>query len=172
ASTITSMLPDVALAPSAVSVVAAIRPASQPTLRHASRARSGSRSTITGTSSPGVCGTCDRNIEPNLPAPISATRTGLPAVRRALSRRYKFMWVVRLDWACPGHGAAFFTLLRRAGTHAGRRKSVGPGSAAHHFMLRSVRGTNVVLLRGLPLHPRQPQQRVILYRLDRREIAM
>ena len=36
---------------------------------------------MTGTSSPGVCGTCDRNIEPNLPAPISATRTGLPAAR-------------------------------------------------------------------------------------------
>ena len=39
---------------------------------------------MTGTSSPGVCGTCDRNIEPNLPAPISATRTGLPAACRAL----------------------------------------------------------------------------------------
>jgi hypothetical protein len=86
ASTITSMLPVVALAPSAVKLVAAILAVSQPTVRQASRARSGSRSTITGTSSPGVCETCDRNIEPNLPAPISATRTGFPAARRALSR--------------------------------------------------------------------------------------
>src|SRR6202011_1373331 len=98
-----------------------------------------------------------------LPAPISATRTGLPVARRALSKRCKFMGVIRLDWAWPGRGAAFFTMLRRDGTHAGRRKSVGPGSAAHHFMLRSVRGTNVALLRGLPLHPRQTQQRVILH---------
>ena len=62
------------------------RRASQPTVRHASRARSRSRSTMTDTSSPGVCGTCDRNIEPNFPAPISATRTGLPAAARALRR--------------------------------------------------------------------------------------
>src|ERR1700722_4085670 len=91
ASTITSILSPVALAPSAVKVVADIRASSQPTVRQASRARSGSRSTMTGTSRPGVCGTCDRNIEPNLPAPISATRTGFPAARRALSRRCRFM---------------------------------------------------------------------------------
>src|SRR5450759_3613807 len=76
ASTITSMWPDVAFAPSAVNVVAPIRAASQPTVRQASRARSGSRSTITGTSSPGVCGTCDRNIEPNFPALIGAGKFG------------------------------------------------------------------------------------------------
>jgi hypothetical protein len=63
-------------------VVAAIRASSHPTVRQASRARSGSRSTITGTSRPGVCGTWERNIEPNFPAPISATRTGFPAARR------------------------------------------------------------------------------------------
>jgi len=38
ASTITSILPDVALAPSSVNVVAAIRSLSQPTVRQASRA--------------------------------------------------------------------------------------------------------------------------------------
>jgi len=86
ASTITSIWPEVAFAASAVKVVAAIRSASQPTVRQASRARSGSRSTMTGTSSPGVCGTCARNIEPNFPAPIRATRTGFPAARRALRR--------------------------------------------------------------------------------------
>jgi len=78
---------EVAFVASAVNVVAAISSSSQPTVRQASRARCGSRSTITGTSSPGVCGTCDRNIEPNLPAPISATRTGFPAAWRALRRR-------------------------------------------------------------------------------------
>ena len=34
---------------------------------------------------PGVVGTWDRNIEPNLPAPIRPTRTGLPGSRRAAS---------------------------------------------------------------------------------------
>ena len=41
---------------------------------------------------------------------------------------------------CPGRGAAFFTLLRRAGTH-GYASILDPGSAAHPFALRSVRGT-------------------------------
>ena len=86
ASTTTSMLPTSAFVPSAVNVVVATRSTSQPTVRQASRARCGSRSTMTGISRPGVCGTCDRNIEPNLPAPISATRTGLPAARRTLSK--------------------------------------------------------------------------------------
>jgi hypothetical protein len=33
--------------------------------------------------------------------------------------------------SCPGRGAAFFTLLRRAGTYLNAR-TVDPGSAAHH----------------------------------------
>ena len=70
ASTITSISPAVAFAASAVNVVALIRASSQPTVLQASVARCGSRSTMTGTSSPGTCGTCDRNIEPNFTAPI------------------------------------------------------------------------------------------------------
>ena len=91
ASTTTSISSDVALLLSAMKFVAEIRASSQPTVRQASLARCGSRSTMTGTSRPGVCGTCDRNIEPNLPAPISATRTGLPAARRALRRWERFI---------------------------------------------------------------------------------
>ena len=47
--------------------------------------------------------------------------------------------------ACPGRGAAFFTLLRRAGTVPSAGALYGPGSAAHRFAksyaLRCVRGT-------------------------------
>jgi len=47
--------------------------------------------------------------------------------------------------SCPGRGAAFFTLLRRAGTHFACPGHIGPGSAAHHAAksgaLRSIRGT-------------------------------
>jgi hypothetical protein len=48
--------------------------------------------------------------------------------------------------SCPGRGAAFFTLLRRAGTHGDAECTMGPGSAAHHAAkcgaLRSIRGTH------------------------------
>ncbi len=46
-----------------------------------------------------------------------------------------------LKLSCPGRGAARSTLLRRAGTHFDIEFSVSmdPGSAAHHFVLRSVR---------------------------------
>jgi hypothetical protein len=60
---------------------------SQPTLRQALRARSGSRSAMTETSSPAIIGTWFRNIDPNLPAPISPTRTGRPAAARCCNRR-------------------------------------------------------------------------------------
>jgi uncharacterized protein (DUF849 family) len=43
------------------------------------------------TSSPGVVGTCARNIEPNLPAPISAVRTGRPASHRAAKSLERFI---------------------------------------------------------------------------------
>ena len=43
----------------------------------AARARSGERSATAVRCSPRVVRACDRNIEPNLPAPISATRSGL-----------------------------------------------------------------------------------------------
>src|SRR5688572_18571649 len=40
---------------------------------------------------PGVVRTWARNIEPNLPAPISPTRTGSPASARAFSIRERFI---------------------------------------------------------------------------------
>ena len=47
--------------------------------------------------------------------------------------------------SCPGRGAAFFTLLRRAGTVTNTGARYGPGSAAHRsaksYALRYVRGT-------------------------------
>jgi hypothetical protein len=49
---------------------------------------------------------------------------------------------------------------------------MGPGSAAHHFMLRCVPGTSNAYFRCLAMGTRQSQQRVILHRLDRREIAV
>jgi hypothetical protein len=47
-------------------------------------------SAITATSIPGMVGTWLRNIEPNLPAPISPTVTGFPAAARSLARRWRF----------------------------------------------------------------------------------
>ena len=62
------------------------RASGQPTRRQASRARSGARSAMPESASPGVLGTCERNIEPNLPAPMRAARTGRPASTRRCSR--------------------------------------------------------------------------------------
>src|SRR5579859_6787801 len=73
-----------------------MRAASQPTVRQAARARSGSRSAITAISSPGVVGICDSSIEPNLPAPIRPTRTGLPLAVRSCSKRWRLIDVVSL----------------------------------------------------------------------------
>ena len=47
------------------------------------RAAAGSRSAMPNTCNPGVRRACARNIEPNLPAPIRPTRTGLPASARS-----------------------------------------------------------------------------------------
>src|SRR5436305_861201 len=47
--------------------------------------------------------------------------------------------------SCPGRGAAFLTVHRRAGTVTNAGAWYGPGSAAHHVVkndaLRCVRGT-------------------------------
>ncbi len=79
---------------SSVKRVASIRALSQPTRRQASFARSGARSAITATSMPGVVGTWARNIEPNFPAPISPTRTGLAAATRCCNSRCRFIPVL------------------------------------------------------------------------------
>jgi hypothetical protein len=66
------------------------------------------------------------------------------ASRRAASGARQILFLrgrgVKQCVSCPGRGAAFFTLLRRAGTH-GYVSIIDPGSAAHRFALRSVRGT-------------------------------
>ncbi len=45
---------------------------------------------VAETISPGIVGTCPRNIEPNLPAPIMPTRTGRPLSARICSREKRF----------------------------------------------------------------------------------
>jgi hypothetical protein len=61
------------------------------------------------------------------------------------------MWTIRLATPLPEKVSrvpdAFFTLLRRAGTH-GYGFIMDPGSAAHRFALRSVRGTPNLILRS------------------------
>ena len=47
---------------------------------------------------PVVRRTCDRNIVPNLPAPIWPMRTGLPAVARSFSMDERFTWA--FPWLC------------------------------------------------------------------------
>jgi hypothetical protein len=54
---------------------------------------------------------------------------------------------MRRQGSCPGRGAAFFTLLRRAGTVTNAGPRYGPGSAAHRYALRSVRGTRLSYIR-------------------------
>jgi hypothetical protein len=68
-------------------------------------------------------GILDRPLEPVIGRPFG----------RPVGGRCKFR-------SCPGRGAAFFTLLRRAGTHSDSSR-VDPGSAAHRCALRCVRGT-------------------------------
>ncbi len=68
---------------SCVKRVSAISASLQPTPRQAARARSADRSAMATTFSPGAVGTCARNMEPNLPAPIRPTRTGLPPAAAA-----------------------------------------------------------------------------------------
>ena len=51
--------------------------------------------------------------------------------------------------SCPGRGAAFFTLLRRAGTHSRASGTMDPGSAAHHAASHSASKTRVNALLAL-----------------------
>src|SRR5262249_9175963 len=51
---------------------------------------------------PFVVGTCARNMEPNLPAPIRTTRTGLPASTRAARREARFIRLLRRYANTPG----------------------------------------------------------------------
>ena len=66
------------------------------------RTRSGARSAIASTCMPGVRRACERYIEPNLPAPMSTTRTGRPSAARLSRSRKRFMGV-----APDGCGASY-----------------------------------------------------------------
>ncbi len=63
----------------------------------ARRGRGRSRSATPRTCSPGVVRACARNIEANLPAPMTPTRTGRPSAARALRRRARFMAALYWD---------------------------------------------------------------------------
>src|SRR5689334_2229192 len=65
--------------------------AGQPVRPRLSRARLGDKSAMATRCRPGVRRTCDRNIEPNLPAPINSTRSGLCSAARCISIRCRFM---------------------------------------------------------------------------------
>ena len=65
--------------------LAAARSGAAPLIANARRARSRSRSATPTTCSPGVRCACDRNIVPNLPAPIKPTRIGFSACARPAS---------------------------------------------------------------------------------------
>ncbi len=64
------------------SEAAAYCSAGQPTRCRLSLARCGARSQTATRCRPGVRRTCDRNIEPNFPAPISAMRNGVLSAAR------------------------------------------------------------------------------------------
>jgi hypothetical protein len=51
--------------------------------------------------------------------------------------------------SCPGRGAAYFTLLRRAGTQSRPSRTMDPGSAAHHAASHSASKTRVNALMAL-----------------------
>ena len=84
ASSVTQVVP---LRPASAIVRAPKRSAAQPVRASEAFARSGARSAMPTTWMPGVCFACARYIAPNLPAPISATRSGRPAAARSLSMR-------------------------------------------------------------------------------------
>src|ERR1044072_284904 len=68
--------------------------------------------------------------------PIAASRSGARPV--IVAAALMVSGVLRLGKRekrrpCPGRAAAFFTLLRRAGTVANAGVRYGPGSAAHRF---------------------------------------
>ena len=75
-----------------------IAASAQPTRWSASFARAGLRSAIAVIRTPGVCRAWDRYIEPNLPAPIRPTRSGLSArfalLQQAMQVHRRSPWLV------------------------------------------------------------------------------
>src|SRR4030095_6289292 len=80
---------------------------------------------------PGVCFACARYIAPNLPAPINATRSGVPAAARCCSMRWRFMaWSRDATRARPAPRARRAARGRAApGARAGRPLDAPRGDA-------------------------------------------
>ena len=105
ASTMTSTAEAISAAESSSTQVLPVRTASssvraahcsalQPTRANDSRARPTSKSAMPTMCIPGVRMPWDRNMEPNLPAPIRPTRTGRPLAARACSMVKRLMaWI-------------------------------------------------------------------------------
>src|SRR5690606_26473950 len=98
-------------------------PGFQPTRSRLARARSGARSAIPTTWTPGMRGAWARYMEPNLPAPTRAMRIGRPSAARWRSLSWRLMIRGRgLTWK-PG-AALYRQRGRRSGSSqswAGRR---------------------------------------------------
>src|SRR5690606_1565039 len=105
--------------------LAAARPASHPTRSRLVRAASGARSAMAAKCTPGVRGIWARYMEPNFPAPISATRTGRPAAARARSFACKLM--MRLSPCGPAVccGGSQWRLLKNFVDYVGRAAEPG-----------------------------------------------
>ena len=82
-------------------LVARVRSSLQPTRARLRRAPAGERSAIATRWTPGVRGTCDRYIEPNLPAPIRPTRIGWFSAWRFSSCAWRLIvlvcWIGEMD---------------------------------------------------------------------------
>ena len=79
----------------------------------------------------------DLPVEANVASsiPVAQNWKRVPRMLRSARLSRGARWDSGQPWdsACPGRGAAFLTLLRRAGTHqCFHHAAVGPGSAAHH----------------------------------------
>src|SRR6185437_15868744 len=144
ASTITSMRgsPIIAIVSSVIKVArlpyapasedAAYCAAGQPAVANWLFARAVSRSATATTCRPRVRRACDRNMVPNLPAPIRPTVTGRPAASRSRSLADRFTGVVSRNpyrWRRK-HGSGVGTSRRRAfGSLAERTGDEGFGLA-------------------------------------------
>src|SRR5689334_20651943 len=69
---------------------------------------------------PGVRRAWERYIEPNLPAPMRATRTGCPRAARASSRRCRFIGRrgLQLQWRVPQEVTGGMEVYRHGGENS------------------------------------------------------
>jgi hypothetical protein len=69
--------------------------------------RACSNSAIALTTIPAIVGTWDKNIDPNLPAPINPTRTGLLRDAASAARDARFMMVLQISCDVKEHSKSF-----------------------------------------------------------------